>query len=217
MPDKINTGDYAGESRGPRELHPADTVLMQCVDVVALGHKPETYQGEDKGLTPKLALVFRSTENRTDGTPFDLSQEFTISTGKKAKLRAFLEAWRGAPYTEDYPKVPVDAMCGVWAMVSVVHKPSSDGSKVYANIGSITPVPKALRNAIPELAEYTRADYWATRVAEYASLADAYRAAHATPAPSTPAKAKAAPKPAAPPDNADDFAPIEDMDSDLPF
>ena len=209
MADEINTGAFAGESSGPRELHPADTVLMRCVDVVSLGHRPETYQGQDKGLKPKCALVFRSTENRTDGTPFDLSREFTVSTGPKAGLRAFLEAWRGAPYDTDWPDVPLHKMEGVWAMVSVVHKKSLDGTKTYANIGALTPVPKALRGALPDLAAYTRPDYWAERIAKYAEEAKVYKAQHASAAPKS--------APPAPPDNADDFAPLDDMDSDLPF
>jgi hypothetical protein len=186
MADEINTGAFAGESTGPREIHPADTVLMQCVDVVALGVRPETYLGKDKGLKPKCAIVFRSTENRADGTPFDLSREFTVSTGPKAALRAFLESWRGAAYEDEWPDVPLHKMVGAWAMVSVIHKKSQDGSKTYANLGAVTPVPRALRAALPELAAYTRADYWAERAGKYAEEAKAYKAQHDAPPPSAP-------------------------------
>jgi hypothetical protein len=181
MADEINTGAFAGESTGPREIHPADTVLMQCVDVVALGVRPETYLGKDKGLKPKCSIVFRSTENRTDGTPFDLSREFTVSTGPKAALRAFLESWRGAAYEDEWPDVPLHKMVGTWAMVSVIHKKSADGSKTYANLGAVTPVPKALRAALPYLPDYTRADYWTERAAKYAEEARAYKAQHDAP------------------------------------
>jgi hypothetical protein len=219
MPDEINTGAYAGESSGPRELHPADTVLMQCVDVVALGVRPETYQGQDKGLKPKCAIVFRSTETREDGSHFDLSREFTVSTGTKAALRAFLESWRGAQYEEEWPDVPLHKMVGVWAMVTVIHKKSKDGSKTYANIGAVVPVPKALRGSLPTLPAYERPDYFSERAAKYRAEADQYRVNHGdTPAPQA-AKAKAAPPP-----QAEDFAPYEDEpefegedESSLPF
>jgi hypothetical protein len=181
MADQINTGQYAGESSGPRELHPAETVLMRCVDVVSLGVRPETYLGQDKGTKPKCALVFQSSEKRTDGSHFELSREFTVSTGGKAALRAFLESWRGAKYEEEYPDVPLHKMAGVWAMVSVIHKKSADGTKTYANIAAITPVPKVLKASLPELPAYTRADFWAERIAKYAAEAAAYRASHAAP------------------------------------
>jgi hypothetical protein len=181
--DTINTGQYAGESSGPRELHPADTVLMQCVDIVDHGVRPESYLGKDKGLKPKCAVVFRSTETKQDGTPFDLSREFTVSTGPKAALRGFLESWRGAPYEDEWPDVPLHKMVGVWAMVTVVHKKSADGTKTYANIGSVVPVPKPLRASLPTLAPYTRPDWFSERTAKYKAEADSYRSTHASGAP----------------------------------
>ena len=57
MPDPISTGAYNDTSHGPSEMHPAESVPMLCVDVIDLGKRPTSYQGEDKGLTPKCALV----------------------------------------------------------------------------------------------------------------------------------------------------------------
>jgi hypothetical protein len=210
MADEINTGAFSGAGDStPRELHPADTVLMQCVDIVNLGVKPESYLGKDKGLKAKCAIVFRSTEKREDGSHFDLSREFTVFTGPKGSLRGFLEGWRGQPYTEEYPDIPLHKMVGVWAMATVVHKPSKDGTRTYANLGTVTPVPKALRGSLPELPAYERAEWWTKRQGEYAEEAAAYRAAHAAPE----SKPKAAPH--------NDFAPPElaepDEEDDLPF
>jgi hypothetical protein len=218
MPDEINTGAHGGGSdHAPRELHPAETVLALCVDVVALGPRPETYQGEDKGLTPKCALVFRSTEKRTDGTHHDLSKEYTVSTGRKAALRRDLESWRGQPYAEDYPDVPLHKMAGQWALITVVHRKSADGTKTYANIGAITSVPKVMRASLPTLPDYDRAPYWGERKSKYAAEAEAYRAAHPEKfgAPGGPQK------PVAPPSPAPDFEAfpeaLEDDADDLPF
>lgn len=220
MPDEINTGEHGGaHDHGPRELHPADTVLMQCVDVVALGKRPETFGGKDKGLVSKCAIVFRSTEKREDGTHFDLSREFTISTGPRASLRAMLESWRGQPYTEDWPNVPLHQMVGVWALVTVIHRPSKDGSKTYANIGSVVPVPKPMRQHLPTLPQYDRAEWWSERVAKYASEAAQYLAANGTPtpAPSKPT-GKPAPVPVLPdPEDTEDYAGGFDDDDSLPF
>lgn len=214
MADEINTGEYGGAHDGaPRELHPADTVLMQCVDVVALGKRPESFGGKDKGLVAKCAVVFRSTEKREDGTHFDLSREFTISTAPRASLRALLESWRGQPYSEDFPNVPLHQMVGAWALVTVAHKPSKDGTKTYANIGSVVPVPKAMRQMLPTLAPYTRADWWAERIAKYASEAAQYVAAHgAAPKPT----GKPAPEPVLPePEDTEDYG--FDAEDSLPF
>ena len=211
MPDPISTGAYNDTSHGPSEMHPAESVPMLCVDVIDLGKRPTSYQGEDKGLTPKCALVFQSTEKRTDGSHFLMSREFTISTGRKANLRAVLESWRGSKYPEDYPDVPLHKMVGVWAMVSVIHEPARDGSRTYANLGAVTPIPKALKGSLPELPAYARPDYWAERRKKYEAETLEYLAKQGK---------QNAPGKAAPPSDRDfeDFpAAMDDDDDSLPF
>jgi hypothetical protein len=211
MPDPINTKDHE-TPLPPRECHEAGVFIAQCVDVIDLGKKPDVYQGDDKGLVPKMALVFVTGERSADGALLQVSAELTISSGPKATLRKWAEAWRGQPYPKDqpYPNIPVDKFCGLWASITVINQESAKGN-TYAKITQVTGLPKGYKPPASLIEEYEtagRGDWWAKRKEEYAKEAAAYLAKHQT----APSK-KAAPPP---PPSADDFAPSDD-DSELPF
>jgi hypothetical protein len=212
MADKINTADHKGDFT-PRPLHPAGSFIAQCVDVIDLGKRPETYEGADKGAKPKFALVFRTGELDGDGKPMDVSKEYTISVGPKATLRKDLEAWRGKPYEDEYPDIPLDKFEGVWATLSVGHVTSKTGRE-YAKIIGIGGIPKGVPKPESYLPGYQRPDFWTTRKAEYQKEYEAYLAAKQ---PSKPTGGKGAPAA-----NWDDFPPPQepdefDEDSSLPF
>ena len=85
-----------------------------------------------------------------DGRPFSISKEYTASIGEKANLRKDLEAWRGRPFSsEELRNFSLENVLGAPCLLGVVHKPSKDGAKVYANVGSIMALPKGMPS--PEL------------------------------------------------------------------
>jgi hypothetical protein len=184
--DAIETKDFE-TPRASTQAHDAGTFIGQCVDVINLGTRPEVYQGEDKGLTPKLALVFVTGERAQDGSLIQVSVELTISTGPKAKLRQYAEAWRGKAYPEDYPNIPVHKFVGLWASLTIVQQQSKKGN-TYAKVTGISGVPRGMPTPADLLAEYEtagRGDWWEKRKTEYATETAAYkeRTAKRTPAP----------------------------------
>jgi hypothetical protein len=66
-----------------------------CVNYFDLG-----LQRWDNQIKPKVALLFEIDDRRRNQQRFQISKEFTASLGAKATLRAFLESWRGRPFTE---------------------------------------------------------------------------------------------------------------------
>lgn len=142
---------------GSFKLIPAGVHVGRCYRVIDLGTQEETYEGETK-LLPKLCIYWELHGEDDEGNPLMTDdgnamviwQEFTRSLGKKAKLRATLESWRGRPFSDDELKgFDVSKLLGAYCMVNITHKTSGQG-KTYANVSSLTPLPSALRNAKPE-------------------------------------------------------------------
>jgi hypothetical protein len=136
----------------------------QCVlvDVIDLGFHEVEFGGKSKGLKQKCALVFQIDETNPDtGRRHEISQRFTVSMYEMANLRKFLEAWRGKSYTEAEAEAgaPLHKMAGVNGLMQIEHKPAkSNPKKIYANIVSVTPLPKAMGKIAPE--KYVRSDHW---------------------------------------------------------
>jgi hypothetical protein len=200
MADQINTAAYE-TPLPPREIHDAGSFVAQCVDVIDLGKRPETFQGEDKGAVPKCAIVWRTGELNSEGKPLDVSREYTISTGRKASLRKDCEAWRGAAYADDYPDIPLHLLAGKWCTLTIVHQKSGAG-KEYAKVTGVSGVPKGMALPADQLGGYERAEWWEKRKSEYAKEWAEYERKKGGAKPSRPAPP--------PPPQAEDFAPYED-------
>ena len=85
----------AQDSSAKFKPHPEGQFVAQCVDVIDLGKRVESYPGKSKRIVPKVAVLFRTGSLGEDGQPIDIGAEFTVSMNEKAGLRAFLESWRG--------------------------------------------------------------------------------------------------------------------------
>lgn len=163
----------------PFPIHPEGQFGARCVDVIDLGESVVNYPGTQPYLAQKVVLVFWTGEKDEEtGKPLNLSNEFTLSMGKKANMRKFLESWRGKSYTEDEAKdgVPIDRLYGAPALISTEHKPTKAG-KTFCAISSISPLPKAMVNAIPkvEAIEYERDEWWSKKKEQYAKEAEEFR------------------------------------------
>ena len=180
MSDKITA---TGNTSAKFLPHPSGQFVAQCCDTIDLGEKVEAFPGMPEKLTHKCALVFRTGEkNPETGELIDVAQEYTVSMNEKANLRKALESWRGQPYNEGQISdgVPLDKLTGNWALIGVAHKTSAKG-RTYAVVQSIVSVPKAMREAVPTLPPYTRAEFWQDRKDDYAKEAKKFRALHAGP------------------------------------
>lgn len=207
MADQITASD-AGAKFSP---HPAGQFGLVCVDTIDLGLRVKAYPGSPTTLSKACALVFWSGEkNEQAGTMHEVSAEFTVSMNEKAKLRKFLEDWRGRSYTnaEAQAGVPLDKLVGAPALGAIEHKESKAG-RSYATLKAIQPLPKGMPKPDVDLATYVRGEYWEKRKAAYAAEVATYRGQSAGGFDAT----------KAPPHNFDDFpAALEDPeDDDLPF
>lgn len=172
--------DIIARNDGPKfKPHPEGTFTAVCVDVIDLGERLEMFGGKIK-IQPKCALVFATGQKNTDtGEPFYLHPEFSVSMHEKAKLRAFLGAWRGKSYTEEQADqgAPLKKLVGKPVTLTVEHKTSPSSGRTYANILAVTPAPVGV--AVPSINGYVRADFWQKRKDEYAAEVAKHRAAEA--------------------------------------
>ena len=125
-------------------------------------------------MAPKCAIILCSGQVSPNGDLWEVAREFTVSTGKKSKLRPFLEAIRGAAYKEQYPDVDLEKLVGYPVYCVVSHVTSETSGYTYANITSIAPMPPGA--IAPTINAYHRLDRWEKKRQQYADAADAYRA-----------------------------------------
>ena len=142
----VNAGNGGG---GDFENCPAGSFAARCYQIIDLGHQTFEWKGEAK-VAPKVRITWELNEMMSDGRPFSISREYTASIGDKANLRKDLEAWRGRPFSaEELRNFSLENVLGAPCLLGIVHKPSKDNSKVYANVGSIMALPKGMPS--PEL------------------------------------------------------------------
>ena len=114
--------------------------LFRLVD---LGTVKGEYQGKPTS-SRKVLFSFELLDPEAvteDGRPASVHRRFTLSLGKKAALRGFLEAWRGRPFTDDeLAGFDLTKVMGVGALINITHE-VRDG-RAYAQIQSISPPPK---------------------------------------------------------------------------
>ncbi len=136
----------AKQTEGDFEISPAGNYAARCYQMVELGirEKGGMYAGE----AHQMRWSFEINETMSDGRPFSVSEILTISLGKKAKLRDRLKSWRGRDFTDtELAGFDLKNVVGAPCMINVVHNESA--GKTYANIASITPLPKGMQ--APEL------------------------------------------------------------------
>lgn len=145
----IEKKTYKDFPKAPEGQH-----ISQLVGLIDLGSQKIEFQGVAK-FRPKIYLqfeVYPENENGTvitgdDGSFFLVGQDYTVVMTDNSKILPFINSWRGKPLEEaDFP-FDFSRLLGRYGLMNIVHNKSSDGTKSYANIGSITPVPKKLAYA----------------------------------------------------------------------
>jgi len=122
----------------------------RCYSMVHLGTIEENILGTVKKLnkvriTWELPTELKVFKEENGEQPHVLSKEFTLSLHEKSTLRSFLKNWRGKDFTEEEAKsFDVEKLIGAPCMLNITHKKSKDGTRTYAEIGSISTLPKGL-------------------------------------------------------------------------
>lgn len=146
------------QSGGDFTLPPPGMHRAICYRFVDLGTQESEWKGETKHLR-KISLAFELVdefdefewEGKKISRPFSVHARFTWSMHEKGNLRPFLESWRGKGFSEaDLEPGGFDAknLVGVPCYLNVIHNESN--GRTYANIKAITPLPKAVKDSMPE-------------------------------------------------------------------
>lgn len=138
------------------ELAPEGTHIARCYQVIDLGLQQTSF-----GEKPKVLINFElPMKLMADGRPFSVGNRYTPSLNKKAILRQHLEAWRGRSFTEEeLDGFDLYTVCGVPAMITVVHTENND--RRYANIVGIAKLPAEVScpDAINPMIRFSTQDY----------------------------------------------------------
>ena len=132
-----------------KELVPAGLQVARCYSMIHIGTVEWDYMGQRKStnkvrLTWEFPNEMRTFKEENGLQPMVLSKEFTLSMYEKANLRQALENWRGAKFKEqEADDFDITKLIGVPCMINVTHDAAKNGN-VYANIGTINPLPKGM-------------------------------------------------------------------------
>lgn len=129
---------------------PTGNYVARCYSMVHLGTIEENILGTVKKLnkvriTWELPTELKVFKEENGEQPMVISKEFTLSLHEKATLRSFLKNWRGKDFTDQEARAfDIEKLIGAPCMLNITHKTKKDGSGVYAEIGSVSTLPKGL-------------------------------------------------------------------------
>jgi hypothetical protein len=136
------TGGNAARQIAPEGLYPA-----RCYQIIDLGTSEQG--GNFPGKKRKVQFLFelpteKAVFNDDKGEqPYYVRSIYTLSMNEKALLRRDVSAWIGKKMTDgEASKFDIFTLLGKTCMVNVTHV--TKGDNTYANIMSITPMPKGL-------------------------------------------------------------------------
>lgn len=137
-------------SNGSTSFEPIATgnYPARCYSMVHLGTIEENILGTLKKLnkvriTWELPTELKVFKEENGEQPQVISKEFTLSLHEKATLRGFLKNWRGKDFTDEEAKsFDIEKLVGAPCMLNITHKTKKDGSGIYAEIGSVSAMPK---------------------------------------------------------------------------
>lgn len=141
----------SADSDKPRELPDADLHNAVCAFAFDLGQYPDPRYGK---VSHKVILAWELEQKMSDGRPFMLSREYTLSLFEKALLFKHLTSWKGAPLSAlELKGLDLESLVGKACRLMVIHHQASNG-KTYANIDSVLPpdkkaAPLAITNKEP--------------------------------------------------------------------
>ena len=138
----------ASSKGGDFEPIEAGVYVAVCYGVIDLGTQHnETFNQDRRQVLIQWELPEVRGEFERDGVMQDLpraiSQRFTNSLSSLANLRKVLESWRGKAFNQDeLGAFDVSKLIGACCQLSIIHEPSKDGTRVYANISAVMALPK---------------------------------------------------------------------------
>lgn len=134
-------------SSGDFELCPAGVYSAVCIWVIDLGMQLNPVYGN---TSRKVKIAFELANcPMSDGRPFMISRNYTLSLNEKATLRADLSSWRGRDFTpEEQNGFDIKNLLGAPCQINVIHNQSQDG-RTFANIGALLPLGNGIQKPQP--------------------------------------------------------------------
>lgn len=122
------------------EIVPAGVYTARCYQVVDLGTQEVQTQGGVK-LQHKAMIrweILNDEIKMDDGKPFSVGKKYTLSLFEGAYLYKDLVSWRGKAFTAaDLEGFNISNLLGVYVTLQVIHEPSKDGKRTYANVQTL--------------------------------------------------------------------------------
>lgn len=137
----------AGPEGKPLDPVSAGVHQAVCYSVIDLGVQPPTNAQFSPHQKVQIGWEIPGEMIDTDEGPKPrvVGKEYTLSLRKKANLLAALQSWRGRPFTQaELDGFEVADVIGANCLLNIIHKPSKDGTKIYANVLGIMPLPKGM-------------------------------------------------------------------------
>jgi hypothetical protein len=118
---------------------PAGNHIGVCSMVVGLV-KQQIYVAWE---LPQEIITWTDKDGNERTGPMRIGKTYTLSLHENARLRGDLESWRGRPFTEEERGgFDINKLAGAPCMVNVLHEDKN--GKTYANVASLTPLPKGM-------------------------------------------------------------------------
>jgi hypothetical protein len=133
----------------------AGTHLGRVCGIIHIGTLTDNIQGKDVTRN-RVQISFEIPEAlKEDGKPHTISQEFTLSMHKQGNLLPFIESMLGKKLDKEETKeFDVSTLIGQTAMVNVIHSAPNAEGMVWANIKSVSPLPKKTEAPAPVIEPY---------------------------------------------------------------
>jgi len=119
--------------------------------VLDLGTQNEVFDGK-QSQRRKVLLSFEILDDdaaTNDGTHLSVHKRFSWTMHPQGSLRGFLANWRGKPFTDtEANSFDFERVMGQVGLLNIIHNERQ--GKVFANISSITPLPRGMVAAKPQ-------------------------------------------------------------------
>lgn len=121
-----------------------DTYPAVCYALVDLGDQySQMYEKFTRKVVIGWEIVGETITIDGETVPRTFFNTYTASLSQKSLLRKDLISWRGRDFTvEELKGFNLRNIVGVPCMIQIVHRKNADGSRVYANLASVTKIPK---------------------------------------------------------------------------
>lgn len=122
------------------------TYAAVCKSIIDLGDQwSEKYKKASAKVLFVWAIPEETIEINGETVPRTVSGTYSASLAEKSNLRKMLEGWRGRKFSPDELKgFDLRNVLNAPCLITIVHKPSADGSKTYTEVSAVTRLLKGM-------------------------------------------------------------------------